>query len=597
MVLATEVFDFPKNIEGFGYKFNENGELRHIETNERFLFVVKPDDRSYNQNHYEALGGTVIGEFIEEELVNKYNLIRKTIPVESDEDEDVVFPKSRIYLSEDAQDCQNLLLLIQGSGVVRPGQWARQVIINDSLELGTMFPYIKKAQDLKWGIIIFNPNANIGRVTKNGEVIGFARIKGSESPQDHCLYVWDRFVRKTIAKRILIVAHSFGGICTSYMIDHFANDFRSRVKGIALTDSVHSFGMIPKHSDKWFRGCTTNWIKSPLPLNEPVREANGFYGCHCTSAGHPKHEYTSGAAIEPVFEFLQGRLAQAIEREKKASFSSNESEKIAEKSSEATISTLIHETSKIPHEINVTNITNKGNEQSVANGEGETMEMSNESTQTREDIKEVDTKTQEQPSQTLEKINTIITKQKDEQSIAYNESEEMEIINESLESGMNLQTQEPGQVSLEQGTEAITIQEDNQLSGANNNDGVESLEAVTSTQPHESNQMPPEEIITTAMEIDESPESVINVPKKGTELNKTLVNDEFENGEYKKENNTSENQFVTTKDLPKEMSTGSTDVQHSNDEIIQDNNNKEKTDNSLTSDQKNNVKQESEYKI
>ena len=85
----SEETEFPKNIKGFGYKFNEKGELRNIETgmltelyyssmpkflynffswpislDERFLFFVKPEDRSYNQRHYEELGGTVNQIFI-----------------------------------------------------------------------------------------------------------------------------------------------------------------------------------------------------------------------------------------------------------------------------------------------------------------------------------------------------------------------------------------------------------------------------------------------------------------------------------------------------------------------------------------------------
>ncbi|CAB4392404.1 unnamed protein product [Rhizophagus irregularis] len=297
----SEETEFPKTVEGFGYRFNEKGELRDIKTGGRFEFFYRTGDRYYNQRRYEELGD-VIGEFIENELVEQYNLIRKIIPVELKEDDNIA--KSRIYISDDAQECQTLLLLIQGSGVVRPGQWARQVIINDSLELGTMFPYIRKAQELKWGIVIFNPNENYGSIMKDGEVRD-RRIFGSESPQNHCLYVWDKFVTNAKAKEILIVAHSYGGICTSYLLDQYAGDFYKRVKGIALTDSVHSSGMIPTHSKLWFSKKAFNWIKSDLPMNDPIREANQFYGCKCFSAGHHKHEYTSGVAIEPVFEFLQ----------------------------------------------------------------------------------------------------------------------------------------------------------------------------------------------------------------------------------------------------------------------------------------------------
>lgn len=40
----------------------------------------------------------VIGEFIENELVEQYNLIRKIIPVELKEDDNIANAKSRIYI-------------------------------------------------------------------------------------------------------------------------------------------------------------------------------------------------------------------------------------------------------------------------------------------------------------------------------------------------------------------------------------------------------------------------------------------------------------------------------------------------------------------
>ncbi|GFR13179.1 uncharacterized protein TNCT_126351, partial [Trichonephila clavata] len=48
--------DFPDSFEGFGYRFNEFGQLRHITTGEPFEFNQKKDDHLYNQKRYEALG-------------------------------------------------------------------------------------------------------------------------------------------------------------------------------------------------------------------------------------------------------------------------------------------------------------------------------------------------------------------------------------------------------------------------------------------------------------------------------------------------------------------------------------------------------------
>lgn len=55
-------------------------------------------------------------------------------------------PKSFIFMSEDALvNPDKLLVLIHGNGVVRAGQWARRLIINEDLDSGTQIPYIKRA--------------------------------------------------------------------------------------------------------------------------------------------------------------------------------------------------------------------------------------------------------------------------------------------------------------------------------------------------------------------------------------------------------------------------------------------------------------------
>lgn len=55
-------------------------------------------------------------------------------------------PTSFIYLSPDAlSNPSKLLVLIQGSGVVRAGQWARRLIINQDLDSGTQIPFITRA--------------------------------------------------------------------------------------------------------------------------------------------------------------------------------------------------------------------------------------------------------------------------------------------------------------------------------------------------------------------------------------------------------------------------------------------------------------------
>ncbi|CAG8484114.1 8522_t:CDS:10 [Paraglomus occultum] len=295
--------EFPKTLEGFGYHFTEKGELRNIETDDRFVFVIREGDRAYNQAHYEALGD-VVAQYIEDRLVTKYGFIRQPVPIEAADDPTI--PHSWIYLSPNSNKCEKLMLLIQGSGAVRPGQWARQVIINDSLQMGSMFPYIEKAQEQGFGIIIPNPNVNYAPV-KSFER---QRIEGSGTPPGHCLYVWKHFVGPAKAEKIVIVAHSYGGICTAHLIMELGDEFCSRVKAIALTDSVHSKSLIHEARRSWFSDVAINWITSSMPLDTPIPDAREYNACPCFSAGHKKHEYTSGTAFPAVFKFINYALTK-----------------------------------------------------------------------------------------------------------------------------------------------------------------------------------------------------------------------------------------------------------------------------------------------
>ena len=51
------------------------------------------------------------------------------------------------------------LVLIQGTGAVRAGYWARSVCINANYELGSMLPQIDWAINFNdYGVLVMNPN-------------------------------------------------------------------------------------------------------------------------------------------------------------------------------------------------------------------------------------------------------------------------------------------------------------------------------------------------------------------------------------------------------------------------------------------------------
>nr|CAD7575251.1 unnamed protein product [Timema californicum] len=345
------------------------GKLRKLDPDtgepgeEPFQFVVK-DDQDYNQRHYEALG-EVLNEHVYELLETETNLYKLPVPIDTKAE-----ARTHVFVSVDIfSNTDKLLILVHGSGVVRAGQWARSIIINESLQQGTMLPYIKKARELGYAVLITNTNDNFKFL--NGKKIN---IKGSADPKDHLNYVWKHYVKDVKAKHIAIVAHSYGGFVTVGLSanalvvlsstaedgeievrisakDHFS-EFKERVFAVAFTDSVHSMSLqrVPKKVIEFLQKVGRNWVAHDEPLDAPVKApadeitrvsadwktilVTTFFNTHdrdsnpdppvigslvqhkrdvldyvATKAGHIQHEMTSWSCMESLFTFLQERYA------------------------------------------------------------------------------------------------------------------------------------------------------------------------------------------------------------------------------------------------------------------------------------------------
>ncbi|KAL6051577.1 Cotranscriptional regulator FAM172A [Balamuthia mandrillaris] len=317
-MLAT-IPDYATCFEDFNYTYDEEGQLRNAIDGSKFHWV--------NQAHYDALGDFVV-LYIQRRLKEEFGLAEVLLPVDAEEGE----LRNNIFMSEDAlTNPDRLLLLVQGSGAVRPGQWARALCINNSLEHGTIFPYLKEAKKGGYGVIVFNPNQNgeiieqtAGPDPKSKEAFlaparkitsasprkrpKIVKIRGNESPEAHVLYVWDHFVRQAQASDICIVAHSAGGANTMALLRRRQEEVLPKLRAIAFTDSVH--WVHPRDSEEikaFMKENAVNWVRSKQPLDTP-EENEDEDDCPCVSAGHEKHEWTSGCAINSVFAFLNKKM-------------------------------------------------------------------------------------------------------------------------------------------------------------------------------------------------------------------------------------------------------------------------------------------------
>lgn len=231
--------------------------------------------------------GEVITEYVYE-MLDKHGMHRLYFP------DDVPESKATFVFAtqKKLQEPEKLMVIIHGSGVVRAGQWARSLIINHSLDSGTVLPYIKRAQEHGFEVIVTNTNDN----KRDGK-----EIAGSRNPEEHIQTVWKKFVQPSYAKTIVIVAHSYGGHLVCELANAFHDDFEKKVVAVALTDSVHCSRAVSKR----LATIGINYVSSDKPLGTPER----FYSEDMArvSAGHIKHEMTSWSCMKALFDFINER--------------------------------------------------------------------------------------------------------------------------------------------------------------------------------------------------------------------------------------------------------------------------------------------------
>ncbi|XP_016977017.1 FAM172 family protein homolog CG10038 isoform X1 [Drosophila rhopaloa] len=287
-------------LKNFGYAFDEAGILRKIDPatgepgTEQFSYNVS-DDGNENEKHYQNLANQI--PEIVYALLEKNGLSRTYIPLHKDPQ------RSSFIYSQPAKLSQSkkLLVLIHGSGLVKAGQWARSLIINNSLDHGSQLPYVRQAQKLGYDLLITNTN-DCSRFYNGKENI----IEGVETPLKHTKYVWKNIVLPSKPESVAIVAHSYGGCLTLDLVEHFLDFFKESVFAIAFTDSV--MGSPQSKYRDYLCNVTCDWVASNTPLDTPISQSKN--SIRRVSAGHTKHEWTSYSAIDSIFKFIEEKYEQ-----------------------------------------------------------------------------------------------------------------------------------------------------------------------------------------------------------------------------------------------------------------------------------------------
>eukprot|EP00755_Sulcionema_specki_P028304 Sspe_Gene.89599::Locus_61344_Transcript_1_1_Confidence_1.000_Length_1539::g.89599::m.89599 len=296
-----------------------------------------------DQAHYDRLGDAVVA-FVQEQLVQLCGLEMLKLPKDT-------APQTTIYASPGLSTHKGpVVVLVCGSAPGgAAGVWGRSICINHTLRDGAMFEYIAKAKERGWGVVVTNPGVN--------EIDG-APVPGSECPHRHFAAVWKEVIAPAPASSVLIVAHSYGGPGTVYLLKTLGEE-RNRIAAVAFTDAgafdhagtllqedipseetlaaaknrakaeaerkmmlryrelaPESFAPPSPEVLAFLHSRARNFVVSDLPTGEGVHESHE--GCVAVSAGHKEHPWTSASAMDHVMAFLEVALTGGAEASNEA---------------------------------------------------------------------------------------------------------------------------------------------------------------------------------------------------------------------------------------------------------------------------------------
>ncbi|XP_012985162.2 putative protein FAM172B [Melopsittacus undulatus] len=307
--------------EELKYDFNIKGELRHLDTNESFVFNYYKNAHEQNHKRYQVLGN-LITQYVYELLERVCMLQKVYIPTDATEDE----PRSFFFMSENAlTSSSSLIVLLQDRGVFRAGQWGQRIIISEGLGHGTQTPFIKMALESHGGVIVLNPNDNFVDLKTEKERLSFSTSqealtsmestwwvpkRGSCNPEEHTMYVWDHFISKSAAKNVAFIAHGYGGLVFVDLLVQRKGEVMNKVYSVAFIDSTHNVWHQTRSDpqlQEWIQKHCREWVSNSKPLDKVVGSLMKL-NCRTVSAGTEKYGLAPSCCLHSIFKYLKSTL-------------------------------------------------------------------------------------------------------------------------------------------------------------------------------------------------------------------------------------------------------------------------------------------------
>ncbi|XP_064872321.1 uncharacterized protein si:ch73-41e3.7 [Oncorhynchus nerka] len=153
-----------------------------------------------------------------------------------------------VYLSPGALESPaTLLVVVQDRGTMPCGLWSWRAAASRGLERGSMIPYVKRVLEEGSSVLLMNPNQGGG--------VG-------ETPEEHVHRVWDLLVSRCVSRRVVVVAHGYGGLAFVDLLCRRPQQVVGQVWAAAFLDSSHSLWHQPLDAvgREWLRTRSRRWV-------------------------------------------------------------------------------------------------------------------------------------------------------------------------------------------------------------------------------------------------------------------------------------------------------------------------------------------------
>lgn len=185
------------------------------------------------------------------------------------------------------------------------------------MNIGSVVPYVEKAIDAGYGVIVTNPNANfVKTINADGNTMKIP-IKFNETPENHLMYVYDKIITKSTCKNIVCVAYAYGGVIIKNLL-RLRPECMNKIKSIAFLESQHTLTAElsldeadSKQVCSFLEDKCINWKISPYRSGFRLEDEESRSGCICLSAGPdptttPNVAHITVLSINVVFQFFNG---------------------------------------------------------------------------------------------------------------------------------------------------------------------------------------------------------------------------------------------------------------------------------------------------